>query len=402
MFRKTILNCQIYHSIFRFPYYKEKFPAWQNSIRHNLSLNDCFIKVPREPGNPGKGNFWTLDPLAEDMFDNGSFLRRRKRYKRTSIDHGLTFPSVFGPFNPFWVRKPVPIFPIQFNIDNNIRSFLPNSLQENFDLMAAAVTTDSSIIKENPPAAFLRETPTTDSGMSSKSALYINSANIDLFKRNINVLRNNSNNMNEIDFNTVDSVTVHGKSDLFFNFNQKSFFRPSTENLTRLTSDMFCNDSLTRNELFQPSVPKYNSFEISIENDNTETNNKDTLVDTEIDRQKKAISLKLSKELQCHLEQKDSVPHANSESLFKLYSQQSNVLQDKTDILIGNFDQIDKNDEPQLSYHNQSLQAVKRCFASTDNTGYECEVQKKMTTIRNAKYFSIENLIGRSINAESS
>lgn len=79
------------------------------------SLNDCFIKVPREPGNPGKGNFWTLDPLAEDMFDNGSFLRRRKRYKRIQIPHTIPFANVFGHFNPFWIRKPVPVLPsIQF------------------------------------------------------------------------------------------------------------------------------------------------------------------------------------------------------------------------------------------------------------------------------------------------
>ncbi|XP_062854301.1 forkhead box protein E3 [Trichomycterus rosablanca] len=74
----------------RFPFYRENSRKWQNSIRHNLTLNDCFVKIPREPGRPGKGNYWTLDPAAEDMFDNGSFLRRRKRFKRSDV---MTYPA---------------------------------------------------------------------------------------------------------------------------------------------------------------------------------------------------------------------------------------------------------------------------------------------------------------------
>ena len=49
------------------------------------------LQVPREPGKPGKGNYWALDPAAEDMFDNGSYRRRRKRFKRPNNHGGFYF-----------------------------------------------------------------------------------------------------------------------------------------------------------------------------------------------------------------------------------------------------------------------------------------------------------------------
>ena len=71
----------LYFCSSRFPYFKQNQQRWQNSIRHNLSLNDCFIKISRAPGKPGKGNYWALHPACGDMFSNGSFLRRAKRFK---------------------------------------------------------------------------------------------------------------------------------------------------------------------------------------------------------------------------------------------------------------------------------------------------------------------------------
>lgn len=50
---------------------------FQNSIRHNLSLNKCFIKVPRQKDEPGKGGFWKIDPQYAERLLSGAYKKRR-------------------------------------------------------------------------------------------------------------------------------------------------------------------------------------------------------------------------------------------------------------------------------------------------------------------------------------
>lgn len=88
----------------RFPYYRDhtNMKGWKGSIRHNLALNDCFIKLPRKPGM--KGHEWSIDSNYEDMFDHGSFLRRRYRVKEAASRTSpvMNVPNaVVGPSGTF-------------------------------------------------------------------------------------------------------------------------------------------------------------------------------------------------------------------------------------------------------------------------------------------------------------
>ena len=75
--KRSLLN-DIYEFVIRhFPYYERCKTAWRNSVRHNLSVNECFLKSGRAPS--GRGIYWAIHPACLDDFKRGDFNRRQAR-----------------------------------------------------------------------------------------------------------------------------------------------------------------------------------------------------------------------------------------------------------------------------------------------------------------------------------
>lgn len=76
----------IYYAIeSRFPYFRTAPAGWKNSVRHNLSLNPCFEKVPRPLTDRGKGSYWTVN----DSVDPRTGVHRVRK-KKGKISKGNT------------------------------------------------------------------------------------------------------------------------------------------------------------------------------------------------------------------------------------------------------------------------------------------------------------------------
>ncbi|KAG5913574.1 hypothetical protein E4U42_001004 [Claviceps africana] len=95
---RRLTLAQIYKWISdNYSFYNPTDAGWQNSIRHNLSLHKNFIKIERPKDDPGKGNYWGIEPGTESQF-----LKDRSTKKAPPTGENLPVMSTrLEPSRPF-------------------------------------------------------------------------------------------------------------------------------------------------------------------------------------------------------------------------------------------------------------------------------------------------------------
>ncbi len=143
---KLVLSDIYQYILDNYPYFRSRGPGWRNSIRHNLSLNDCFIKAGRSAN--GKGHYWAIHPANIDDFKKGDF-RRRKAQRKVRKHMGLAVdddgndspsPPPLTPPPSLWPTAPAIVFPATF----------PTSIsrKRQFDVASLLAPDDDSIKKK--------------------------------------------------------------------------------------------------------------------------------------------------------------------------------------------------------------------------------------------------------------
>ena len=103
---------------------------------YDVLISSTLNKVPRTPDKPGKGSFWALHPQSGNMFENGCYIRRQKRFRVPGSKYG-------GP------RKPGSSSSSKVKNNNNNSNSETGNVLPGGDLMGMGhVTTKKEIIDD--------------------------------------------------------------------------------------------------------------------------------------------------------------------------------------------------------------------------------------------------------------
>ena len=103
--KKLVLNDIYDYLSDKYPFYKTSSPTWKNSIRHNLSIDECFVKKDR--ARNGRGYYWAIHDACFEDFKSGIFSRRQARLKvearkKLLITHSMQERQhYYGQFSPY-------------------------------------------------------------------------------------------------------------------------------------------------------------------------------------------------------------------------------------------------------------------------------------------------------------
>ncbi|KAK3375390.1 hypothetical protein B0H63DRAFT_278106 [Podospora didyma] len=166
--QRRLTLAQIYKWISdTFSFYNANDAGWQNSIRHNLSLNKHFIKQERPKDDPGKGNYWAIEPGAEHLF-----IKEKPSRKTSSTAENL--PVMSTRLEPSHSQMPFlqePVLPPQLSMAQTSLPPLPTSSQQPAAQLPE-ISSDATIPVSDMPTLDDIAERSNENGALNEAALY--------------------------------------------------------------------------------------------------------------------------------------------------------------------------------------------------------------------------------------